>query len=249
MQQIRQLEGNSPVGTLSVTKDLKELAALSGGLKALNTFLSFEGQGAVRQCCGGNGYLLNSTVARMYADSAWTVTAEGDYIIMLLFSAKFLLKMMMDTMLKRKEHTGSVEYLNELLKPGITSEKDLCPVAKSHLDFLNPKFLQSLFRFRALKNVGMMAKQVQKEMGEHSQQEALDNSALFLLAAAKAHLHLMNVNAFYNYLDQEDTAIKTVLERLFCFHCVCNILDDNWTTVIDRDQILLARKVIPDLME
>jgi hypothetical protein len=65
------------------------------------------------------------------------VTAEGDYVIMMLFSAKFLLKQIMSTLLKRKTNEGITEYLNDLLKKGVKSVDDLCPVAKSSDDFLN----------------------------------------------------------------------------------------------------------------
>jgi acyl-CoA oxidase len=158
---IKSLESGSAVGTLNTAKGLKELAALSGGLKAQNTFISLEGQEAVRKACGGNGYLLNSGVARFATETAWTVTAEGDYVIMMLFSAKYLLKQIMSTLLKRKQNEGTTEYLNDLLKKGVKSLDDLCPVAQSSDDFLKVEFLLALFRFRALSAVSAMAKSVQ----------------------------------------------------------------------------------------
>jgi len=105
--------------------------------------------------------LLNSGVARLSTENLWVVTAEGDYVLMMLFSAKFLLKQVMNTLLKKKSNEGSVEYLNDLLKPGIKSIDDLCPIAKSSQDFLNVEFLLSLFRYKALHAVSAMAKSVQ----------------------------------------------------------------------------------------
>ena len=82
-QHIKKLEeGSSSVGTLSSTKDIKELAAVSAGLKAHNTFVSLEGVEALRKTCGGNGYLLHSAIAQLASNQLWTVTAEGDYNIM-----------------------------------------------------------------------------------------------------------------------------------------------------------------------
>jgi len=45
-----------------------------------------------RKSCGGAGYLLNSGVAQMGCDYLWQVTAEGDYIILSLLTARFLVK-------------------------------------------------------------------------------------------------------------------------------------------------------------
>lgn len=88
---VSDLEGNN-YGRLESNKGLKELAALSGGLKAHVTYICIEGQETCRKCCGGNGYLMNSGIARDVTDKVWYVTAEGDYTIMLLFSAKYILK-------------------------------------------------------------------------------------------------------------------------------------------------------------
>jgi acyl-CoA oxidase len=73
-------------------KMLKEIAAMSAGLKALSTILASNGLEECRKCCGGNGYLLHSGVAQMSCDFLWQVTAEGDYMILSLLTAKYLLK-------------------------------------------------------------------------------------------------------------------------------------------------------------
>ena len=41
---------------------------------------------------GGNGYLMASGVASLAQDYVWQTTAEGDFVVMLLQLAKFLLK-------------------------------------------------------------------------------------------------------------------------------------------------------------
>ena len=62
-EHIKRLESGTTVGTLNTTKGLKELAAVSAGLKAHNTLISLEGVEALRKTCGGNGYLLHSAIA------------------------------------------------------------------------------------------------------------------------------------------------------------------------------------------
>eukprot|EP00662_Eupelagonemidae_sp_cell21_P022102 gene22103-7502_t len=48
--------------------------------------------GDCRKCCGGHGYLMASGVAHQWADYAWQATAEGDPVVMLLQTARFLIK-------------------------------------------------------------------------------------------------------------------------------------------------------------
>ncbi|KAJ3050486.1 acyl-Coenzyme A oxidase, partial [Quaeritorhiza haematococci] len=78
-------------GTLDLDL-LPEMAALSGGLKALCTYWAWQGIEDCRKCCGGNGYLLNSGIAMGAADYVWQITAEGDYILLTLQTARYLLK-------------------------------------------------------------------------------------------------------------------------------------------------------------
>ena len=72
--------------------NLNEIAATSAGLKALCTFLATEGIEDCRKACGGNGYLLNSGIAQIAADYVWQTTAEGDYILLMLLTGRYLLK-------------------------------------------------------------------------------------------------------------------------------------------------------------
>jgi acyl-CoA oxidase len=60
--------------------------------KGLLGEIASEGLEDCRKMCGGHGYLLNSGVAADLNDFVWTVTAEGEPIVMLLQSARFLLK-------------------------------------------------------------------------------------------------------------------------------------------------------------
>ena len=65
---------------------------MSAGLKAQNTFISYEGIEALRKSCGGNGYLLNSGIAALATDYLWQVTAEGDYTILGLLTSINIIK-------------------------------------------------------------------------------------------------------------------------------------------------------------
>ncbi len=77
VSKINDLEGGK-VGHIENTKDIKEIAAASAGLKALCTKIAVEGIEDCRKCCGGNGYLMNSGLAQFGCDYLWQITAEGD---------------------------------------------------------------------------------------------------------------------------------------------------------------------------
>ncbi len=66
--------------------------ATSAGLKGLCTYLAAIGIEDCRKSCGGHGYLLNSGVAALSADYLWQTTAEGDFLVMLLQTARFLVR-------------------------------------------------------------------------------------------------------------------------------------------------------------
>lgn len=46
----------------------------------------------LRKSCGGNGFLLHSGIAEIALQSLLPVTAEGDYVLLYLFTSQFLLK-------------------------------------------------------------------------------------------------------------------------------------------------------------
>nr|XP_026497075.1 probable peroxisomal acyl-coenzyme A oxidase 1 [Vanessa tameamea]XP_026497076.1 probable peroxisomal acyl-coenzyme A oxidase 1 [Vanessa tameamea] len=71
---------------------LPELHALSCCLKAVS---SYDGVQCVERCrlaCGGHGYLLSSNLPGVYGIVAASVTYEGEYTVLLLQTARYLVK-------------------------------------------------------------------------------------------------------------------------------------------------------------
>ena len=74
--------------------DLPEVHASAAGLKALCCCLAADGIEDLRRACGGHGYLMSSGIAPLEADfKGPNTTAEGDYVVLALQTARFLLKM------------------------------------------------------------------------------------------------------------------------------------------------------------
>lgn len=72
--------------------DLPELHATCSGLKGLCTKQAHDGMEDLRKCCGGHGFLSSSGIAPLTVSYAWKVTAEGDWVVMLLQTARYLMK-------------------------------------------------------------------------------------------------------------------------------------------------------------
>src|SRR5690606_21192446 len=105
----------------------------------------------LRKSCGGNGYLMSSGLAPLAADYVWQTTAEGDFIIMMLLTARFLLKSLQKA--RKEQVSGPVDYLNIVRQPGFNVTSVTPPHPASCQQLLDWEYLQSLFKFRALMSV------------------------------------------------------------------------------------------------
>jgi acyl-CoA oxidase len=72
--------------------ELPSVHAASSGLKGLTCKLASDGIEDLRRSCGGHGYLLASGIAALEADFKYNATAEGDFVVLLLQTARYLLK-------------------------------------------------------------------------------------------------------------------------------------------------------------
>jgi hypothetical protein len=66
--------------------------ASAAGLKGYCCNAAAIGIEELRKCCGGAGYLMASGIAALEADYKWRATAEGDTVVMLLQTARYLAK-------------------------------------------------------------------------------------------------------------------------------------------------------------
>jgi hypothetical protein len=73
--------------------DLPEVHSSAAGLKALCCCMAADGIEDLRRACGGHGYMMASGIAPLEADfKGPNTTAEGDYVVLSLQTARFLLK-------------------------------------------------------------------------------------------------------------------------------------------------------------
>ena len=96
--------------------DLPEMHASAAGLKGLCCDDASTGIEELRKTCGGAGYLLASGIAQLELDYKWRSTAEGDTVVMLLQTARYLIKAA-DQARQGKELSGLTECLKPLKHP------------------------------------------------------------------------------------------------------------------------------------
>ncbi|KAH8235951.1 hypothetical protein KR032_011186, partial [Drosophila birchii] len=101
-----QLEANN------ARNSLPELHALSCCLKAVATDEATEGVDRLRKSCGGHGYLSSANFDSIHGLTAAAYTYEGEYTVLLLQTARFLVRQYVDS-LKRKVLPPSVTYLRD----------------------------------------------------------------------------------------------------------------------------------------
>uniref|UniRef100_A0A8C3AZS0 Acyl-coenzyme A oxidase n=1 Tax=Cyclopterus lumpus TaxID=8103 RepID=A0A8C3AZS0_CYCLU len=92
--------------------ELPELHALSAGLKAFTTWATNSAIEVCRMSCGGHGYSRSSGLPDIYVEFTPTCTYEGENTVMMLQTARYLLKSYRQAK-AGQQLSGIVSYLNE----------------------------------------------------------------------------------------------------------------------------------------
>ena len=248
LNELTSFESNQ-LGNIIKSDGLKEIASTSAGLKSLCTLIAVSGIEDCRKCCGGNGYLLSSGISQLSIDYLWQITAEGDYIILSLLTARYLLKCIGNVM-GGKHLTGIVEYLNVIASDGFSLEKVFPGDAKNSVEFTNLDYLLGLFRYRSiLKNVSV-AQDFNEQVSNGAKfEEAWNNCANDLLSATYAHSYYIILSNFVNKVkESKHDDIVRVLTRLAILFACTNFLDDNWGDILSNNQFRLINQTITNVM-
>eukprot|EP01083_Nonionella_stella_P291375 991488_1 len=225
--------GHESGGAINVSV-LKELAATLNGLKALSTVMAHEGIEDCRKCCGGNGYLLASGVAAQSVDYAWQCTAEGDFVILILQTARYLLKKVRQIKAGEPVLSPKFAYLNALAKGSIIAEKP--PEPSSSDGFRDATYLTRLYRYRALLLLRDVSDEFETMIGRGlSWNEAFNSCAVQLNEATRAHCISFMVGVFYEEVTAvKDPGCKSVLENLCVFFGLSHLLNTNCAGILSE---------------
>jgi acyl-CoA oxidase len=236
--------GNEDAG-----EDLPEMHATTSGMKGLLGQIASDGLEDCRKMCGGHGFLLNSGVAAELGDFIWTVTAEGEPIVMLLQSARFLLKTCQAV--KRGddgvETPGLCRYMLPLASKNVDLSELRPEAATAPEHFFSLDYLIRLFEFRAMVSVDRSTARFDEMVGQGTTfDRAWNANALSLTTTAKSHGYLGILSKFRDTCDElrgYDAPVHAVMCKLAAFFGVCNILEgQQWGGILSLNEMQMAEQ-------
>ncbi|KAJ8736598.1 hypothetical protein PYW08_007254 [Mythimna loreyi] len=188
------------------TDTLPEFHALSSCLKAISTSDSAHLIEQCRHACGGHGYMISSGIPNLYNFVSATRTYEGDYTVLLLQTARFLVKAYEQAEAK-KPLTPTVSYLAHAFS-GSRATWDNSP------DGIIRSF-QALAAGKTAVCVTNMRKRMRAGL---SQVDAWEMSTIQLVAAAEAHCRAVIADTYRKEIVRltanSSPNVKVVMDQL-----------------------------------
>ncbi|XP_068582874.1 peroxisomal acyl-coenzyme A oxidase 1-like [Cebidichthys violaceus] len=218
-QTYRRISGDINQGDFS---ELPELHALSAGLKAFTTWATNSAIEVCRMSCGGHGYSCSSALPDIYVNFTPTCTYEGENTVMMLQTARFLVKSYRQAK-AGQQLSGIVSYLNE------PKHGQLLAARPTVVDINDLASLVEVYKLRAATLVELAAKSIQQELQlRKSQEDAWNNSAVDLVRATDAHCHYVVVKIFTDKLGEVgDTSIHSVMSTLALLYALNGIKNNS----------------------
>jgi len=237
----------------TTAEEFQEVHVAAAAMKGICTLMAHLGIEDCRKACGGHGYLLNSGVGLLTADYAWQVSAEGDYLVMLLQAARYLLKSFQ--LAKRGEKlSGLMDCLIPLRDPKFNPTRDARPkVAMTAVDARDHGHLIDLFRYRVLVGVSRVGNQFDERMARPgaNYEEAFNSCALSLQSTAFSFGMYFMLRNFLDVVQvQTDPHISRALGRLLSLFALSDILDGKqWNGLIDAVEIESVEAAVSDILD
>lgn len=244
-------------------QNLAEIHATASGLKGYCTRITADAIEDCRRCCGGHGYLLNSGVAALAADFVWVGTAEGDFFVLLLQCARYLLKAYSAALRGQPMHGALAAAMAPFKDPAFNPLSLVPRKPHTSAEAVELGYLSALLRARtltAVKRVGDRFEELMKKPGSVFE-TVFNDCALELTDAAQLHVSSFIFEQFYKFVlsasASHDAPIQAVLRRLCALYGAADVskgsawagvLDGNTVVLIDRAISLLLDELRPDVV-
>ncbi|KAJ8020856.1 Peroxisomal acyl-coenzyme A oxidase 1 [Holothuria leucospilota] len=206
---------------------LPELHSTTAGLKAFATQRACEGLEVLRMACGGHGFSSASAFPEIYGIFAPSCTLEGENTVMLLQTARFLVKTV-----RQASKGGKLTPLMSYLK---MDQSEHCN-AKEPEDFMNIQTLLNAYRHRARRMVTHATSSLEADLrGGLNNAIAWNKNHLHLLPAStnklsflQAHCHLFVLDTFNQAVENAvcEDATKRILQALVQFYALDGIVEN-----------------------
>ncbi|KAK7502853.1 hypothetical protein BaRGS_00005802 [Batillaria attramentaria] len=225
-------------GTL---EELPQLHALSAGLKALSSWQATEGIEACRLACGGHGYSHASGLPKLYGTGTPLVTYEGENTVMMLQTARYLVKC-----------HGALQQGQKL--PSLMKYLEQPPGGSSGLDpRLDLSDLVTAYQHRAARMVSDVSAKLMSAASQGQKPYAAWNSnSVELVEAATAHSEAYVVKSFVETVSTFSGKLCSVMETLCRLYAVRGILKSLGEFMqdgyINSQQAKMLRSCLADLL-
>jgi acyl-CoA oxidase len=228
-------------GNMAAADDLPELHATLSGCKAMFTVWAHENIEDCRKCCGGQGFLMSSGIAKIAPDFSEWVTVEGEQVILSLQCARYLIKAVDEAVAGGKDKLApSIQYVAETGAPVDLGKNIDATSVLSMLQYRSRVAVQRLHKtFKAALASGK------------SFDEALNSVAILAYRTTQAHccyrMLLMNHQALEKFFaDQPET--KAVLDNLFMLQGLMQI-SENCAAYMSEDTVDIVDDKIRQLLQ
>ncbi|XP_021931442.1 probable peroxisomal acyl-coenzyme A oxidase 1 isoform X2 [Zootermopsis nevadensis] len=198
---------------------LPELHELLCCLKAICTTIAAHGVETCRLSCGGHGYMTCSNLPSLYGFAAGACTYEGENTVMLLQTARYLMKAWQQAV-GGMAMTPTVAYL----KQAISGNNGL-----QYWDNSTACIVRG-FQEVAAGKIKQCAENMSKRIQEgFSPQDAWNMTSIELVQCAEAHAHAFIVEKFVTSVAEFNASVslKTVLTQLSDLYILFSLLHNS----------------------
>eukprot|EP01133_Synstelium_polycarpum_P012904 gene12904-15158_t len=179
--------------------DQREVETLISGFKAFATWESVACLQNARECCGGQGYLLQNRIALLRIDSDVMLTLEGDNTVLCQAVAKDLI-----TEMKNK---GSFKFFMNNIS------EEMPTFSRSAIT--SPEFQISVLKYRSSRLCRKVALRLRVKSRDHGAFAAWNMCLEHLIALAKSHMELKIVEIFHRAIqDRSNSDNREILELI-----------------------------------
>ena len=202
----------------------RELESRAAGVKAVGTWHATRTIQACREACGGAGYLAENRLPGLKADTDVFTTFEGDNTVLLQLVGKELLT-------GYRDHFGALDWLGttrfvadaaiEAVVERVGGRRILQRLIDATLgrgddaDLLDRAWHLALFDFRETHLLDTLARRLRKAAGAEDPFAVFNAAQDHMLAAARAHIDSVLLQAFLDGIERcEDAAEKALLGRV-----------------------------------
>ncbi|XP_018576010.1 probable peroxisomal acyl-coenzyme A oxidase 1, partial [Anoplophora glabripennis] len=194
--------------------NLSELHAVSCVLKAVSSADAAEGVETLRLACGGHGYMTSSNLPNIYGLVTAVCTYEGENTVLLLQTARFLIKAWQNKTNMGKSPT--LKYLEMPLEENIPFERSV-------------NWIISTLQQTVVSKINLVNHHINERVknGE-TYEDAWNNTSIELAAVAVLHGRTFIVETYSNtvsdFQKKVSPELRTVLQQLLELYAVYTIL-------------------------